>query len=392
MKYKLADIATIVMGGTPSTSNPDYWNGDILWVTPKDLSLLNGGKYIYATTSHISDYGLKNSSAKIVPAGSIILSTRAPVGYLGIAKFPMATNQGIKALIANEEIVINEYLYYLLQTQTANLEARAGGSTFRELTTESLKNYEIDLPPMSVQHSITNILGSIDKKIEINKRKIAKLEAIAVNYMDYWYSNHTTFNVKLENLVVSTKNAIVDGPFGTQMKIEDYVSFGIPIIEMEYLNGFTISAPIQHFITEEKYNTVSRSTALSGDVILSKTGTLGLLGVIPQHIKRSIIVSRLAKITPDTDKISPYTLLILLKRLGKNGYWEKQSAGSTMPILNIEIIKNAPILICSEMKELNSFIDSVYQRINLLTKGNNNLSTQKNELLPLLMNGQVKVI
>lgn len=223
-------------------------------------------------------------------------------------------------------------------------------------------------------------------------KKIAKLEAIAVNYMDYWYSNHTTFNVKLENLVVSTKNAIVDGPFGTQMKIEDYVSFGIPIIEMEYLNGFTISAPIQHFITEEKYNTVSRSTALSGDVILSKTGTLGLLGVIPQHIKRSIIVSRLAKITPDTDKISPYTLLILLKRLGKNGYWEKQSAGSTMPILNIEIIKNAPILICSEMKELNSFIDSVYQRINLLTKGNNNLSTQKNELLPLLMNGQVKVI
>lgn len=171
MKYKLADIATIVMGGTPSTSNPDYWNGDILWVTPKDLSLLNGGKYIYATTSHISDYGLKNSSAKIVPAGSIILSTRAPVGYLGIAKFPMATNQGIKALIANEEIVINEYLYYLLQTQTANLEARAGGSTFRELTTESLKNYEIDLPPMSVQHSITN---TIPYSI-FNLRKFSKI-------------------------------------------------------------------------------------------------------------------------------------------------------------------------------------------------------------------------
>lgn len=158
MRFKLADITTIVMGGTPSTANPDYWNGDILWVTPKDLSLLNGEKYIYATTSHISDYGLKNSSAKIVPAGSIILSTRAPVGYLGIAKFPMATNQGIKALIANKEIVNNEYLYYMLQTQTANLEARAGGSTFRELTTESLKNYEIDLPSMSVQHSITNTI------------------------------------------------------------------------------------------------------------------------------------------------------------------------------------------------------------------------------------------
>ncbi len=158
MKYKLADITTIVMGGTPSTANPNYWNGDILWVTPKDLSLLNGAKYIYDTASCISDCGLKNSSAKVVPVGSIILSTRAPVGYLGIAKFPMATNQGIKALIADEKVVNNEYLYYLLQTQTANLEARAGGSTFRELTTESLKNYEIELPPVSVQHSITNTI------------------------------------------------------------------------------------------------------------------------------------------------------------------------------------------------------------------------------------------
>lgn len=158
MKYKLADITTIVMGGTPSTANPDYWNGDILWVTPKDLSLLNGAKYIYYTNTHITDCGLKNSSAKIVSVGSVILSTRAPVGYLGIAKFPMATNQGIKALIANEEIVSNEYLYYLLQTQTINLEARAGGSTFKELTTESLKNYEIDLPPVSIQHSITNTI------------------------------------------------------------------------------------------------------------------------------------------------------------------------------------------------------------------------------------------
>ncbi len=240
-------------------------------------------------------------------------------------------------------------------------------------------------------YNITNILGSIDKKIEINKKKIEKLEAIAVDYLDYWYANHTVYNVKLESLVVSAKNAIVDGPFGTQMKIEDYVSCGIPIIEMDYLNGYTISAPIKHFITEEKYYTVSRSTASSGDVILSKTGTLGLLGVMPQHIKRSVIVSRLAKITPDTTKISPYTLLILLKRLRKNGYWEKQSAGSTMPILNIEIIKNAPILICPKMKELNSFIDELYQRINLIIIENKNLMTQKSELLPLLMNGQVVV-
>lgn len=158
MKFKLADISTIVMGGTPSTANPAFWNGNILWITPKDLSLLNGAKYIYSTTTCISESGLKNSSAKIVPAGSIILSTRAPVGYLGIAKVPMATNQGIKALIVDERFADNEFLYYLLQTQTTALETRAGGSTFKELTTESLKNYEVELPPVAIQHSITNTI------------------------------------------------------------------------------------------------------------------------------------------------------------------------------------------------------------------------------------------
>lgn len=158
MKYKLKEISEIICGGTPSTKEPAYWNGSILWVTPKDLSLLNDSKYIYQTASNITEEGLNNSSAKIVPTGSIILSTRAPVGYLGISKLPMATNQGIKAIVVNPEYADNEFVYYLLLTQTKNLESKASGSTFKELSTDSLKNYEIDLPSIDVQHSITNTI------------------------------------------------------------------------------------------------------------------------------------------------------------------------------------------------------------------------------------------
>ena len=158
MKYNLKEISEIVCGGTPSTCNPTYWNGSILWVTPKDLSLLNGAKYIQTTAQTISQDGIKNSSAKIVPANSVILSTRAPVGYVGISKFPMATNQGIKSIVVNQELADAEFIYYLLLTQTKNLELKASGSTFKELSTDSLKNYEIDLPSIDQQHSITNTI------------------------------------------------------------------------------------------------------------------------------------------------------------------------------------------------------------------------------------------
>lgn len=158
MKYKLKEISEIVCGGTPSTKNPTYWNGAILWVTPKDLSILNGAKYIDKTSQTISEEGIKNSSAKIVPANSVILSTRAPVGYVGISTFPMATNQGIKSIIVNKKLADAEYVYYLLLTQTKNLEMKASGSTFKELSTDSLKNYEIDLPSIDYQHSITNTI------------------------------------------------------------------------------------------------------------------------------------------------------------------------------------------------------------------------------------------
>ena len=158
MNYKLKEVSKIVCGGTPSTDNPTYWDGSILWVTPKDLSLLNGAKYICQTVQTISEKGVNNSSAKIVPANSVILSTRAPVGYVAISKCPMATNQGIKSIIVNQELADAEYVYYLLLTQTKNLEMKASGSTFKELSTDSLKNYEIDLPSVDKQHSITNTI------------------------------------------------------------------------------------------------------------------------------------------------------------------------------------------------------------------------------------------
>lgn len=157
MKYKINDIADIIAGGTPSTEIDEYWNGSIRWVTPKDLSMLNTKK-IYKTESLITELGLKNSSAKIFPKNSIILSSRAPVGYLAINDNDMCSNQGIKAIVCNKSIVDYNYLYYLLKVNIKNLESKASGSTFKELSTNSLKTFEVELPKLEIQQHVSNIL------------------------------------------------------------------------------------------------------------------------------------------------------------------------------------------------------------------------------------------
>jgi len=197
----------------------------------------------------------------------------------------------------------------------------------------------------------------------------------------------------LKDCVSSDKYAIVDGPFGTQLKIEEYVSEGIPIFEMEQLNGGLIVEPNKHYITMEKYNTIKRSTVKTGDIIISKTGTLGLLGIVDKNCDKGIIVSRLAKISPDNNKIGQYTLLTILKQLEKNGYWDKKSTGSTMPILNNKILENVEILYPDNnlFVKFENKIKNLYKLIFKCQRENINLEKNRKKILPLLMNNQIKI-
>ena len=155
MKYKIKNLCKIVCGGTPSTSNPEYWGKDVIWLTPKDLSV-NRSKYIDNSLNKLSVKGLNNSSAKIVPRGTVLLSSRAPIGYLAIANKKLCTNQGFKSLICNDKLINNEYLYYLLHTKVAELQSISTGSTFLELSTNTLKEYEINIHSMNEQQHIVN--------------------------------------------------------------------------------------------------------------------------------------------------------------------------------------------------------------------------------------------
>ena len=192
----IGEIADVVGGSTPSTKNPDNFDGDIPWLTPKDLSGPHD-RYVVRGKRNLSQHGLNSCSATLLPTNSVLLSTRAPIGYVALAKNPIASNQEFRSLVLRNEGV-PEYLYYWLLENTEELERHASGSTFQELSGTALKNIRLRLPPLPEQRAIAHILGTLDDKIELNRRMNETLEAMAQAIFKDWFIDFGPVRAKME--------------------------------------------------------------------------------------------------------------------------------------------------------------------------------------------------
>ncbi|WQR64720.1 restriction endonuclease subunit S [Helicobacter pylori] len=173
-KVRLGDIAEIIGGGTPSTQVTSFWNGSINWFTPTEIGIT---KYVHKSQRTITLLGLKKSSAKLLPIGTILLTSRASIGDCAILKVVATTNQGFQSLIPLEKIN-NEFLYYLMLTLKNKLLKLASGSTFLEVSPNKIKNLLIPLPPLNEQIAIANILSDVDHYLYSLDALILKKESV----------------------------------------------------------------------------------------------------------------------------------------------------------------------------------------------------------------------
>ncbi len=173
-RVRLGDIAEIIGGGTPSTQVTSFWNGSINWFTPTEIGIT---KYVYKSQRTITLLGLKKSSAKLLPIGTILLTSRASIGDCAILKVVATTNQGFQSLIPLEKIN-NEFLYYLMLTLKNKLLKLASGSTFLEVSPNKIKNLLIPLPPLNEQIAIANILSTLDRYLYTLDALILKKEGV----------------------------------------------------------------------------------------------------------------------------------------------------------------------------------------------------------------------
>ncbi|NJI22898.1 restriction endonuclease subunit S [Aeromonas veronii] len=172
---KLSKMGKIVSGGTPDTNTKEFWDGEISWLTPTDVTALKS-RFVLSTARTISDAGVKNSSATLLPAGSLMVCTRATIGALAISKTEICTNQGFKNIIPYKNFDVN-FIYYTLLYNTLELVRKASGSTFLELSKKDFENIELPCPLLEEeQQKIATVLSTADQEISALQQKLDALK------------------------------------------------------------------------------------------------------------------------------------------------------------------------------------------------------------------------
>ena len=172
---KLGEVCDVIGGSTPKTSEESYWGGEHYWISPAEL---DGSKYVYSTSRTITDAGIKSAHLQMLPVGTVLLSSRAPIGKVAITKVPMYCNQGFKNLVCKNE-VLNEFVYWFLLHNTEYLNSLGTGATFKEISKRVVEQVSISIPSIAEQEKIVAELDCLSGIIEKKKQQLKELEALA---------------------------------------------------------------------------------------------------------------------------------------------------------------------------------------------------------------------
>jgi type I restriction enzyme S subunit len=288
VEKKLRETSEIIGGGTPDTFNEKYWNGDINWFTPTELKT----KYVNQSKRKISLTGLKQSSAKIMPIGTILFSSRATIGDTSIAQKECTTNQGFQSFIVNSNNN-NEFVYYWINLNKAVFLKQASGSTFLEISKSEISKIKIIIPSLPEQTKIANFLTAVDDKITQLKKKKSLLEQYKKGVMQQIFSQKLRFKdengedfAEWEEKKLGKICRIYDGTHQTPT----YVENGIPFYSVEHVtaNDFTKSK----YITNEVYIKENQRVKLErGDILMTRIGDIGTAKHINWDVEASFYVS-----------------------------------------------------------------------------------------------------
>ncbi|MDI9418137.1 MAG: restriction endonuclease subunit S [Euryarchaeota archaeon] len=381
---KVINLFDVKTGTTPSTKHLEYWeNGDIVWITPNDLSKTNGRIYINNSKRKVTRKALTNSNLNLLPENSIILSTRAPVGYVSLNSKVATINQGCKGLVPKDsEQTKTEFYYYYFKFIKPVLERFSGGSTFKELSKKALEEIVLPLPHSAEQCKIAAILSSVDAAIEQTDAIIAQTERMKTGLMQELFAKK--FDIaKLGDCSFKpeygyTTSAIFQ-PVGPKfIRITDLKDDGVDW------------ASVPHCTCDEYV--LKKYLLKPGDIIFARIGaTTGKNYLIKENIN-CIFASYLIRIRCK-DMLLPDFLYQFLKT---SAYWNQINAnksgrlkeGINIPLLNGILI---PLPSIQEQKKISLILSSIDERLDGEKKYRERLKKLKLGLMQDLLNGRVRV-
>lgn len=268
MKFKIGDICEIVSGSTPKTTVDEYWDGDIKWLTPAEIT--DDSYIVNDSLRKLTMIGVKKAGLTPFPAGTVIFSSRAPIGKVAIAGCEMYCNQGFKNLICSDKIN-NKYLYWFLKKNTSFLNSIGRGATFKEISKKILSDVEINLPDIEYQERKALNLEQLNKIISLRKKELKEFNNLIKARFVEMFGNPEINSMKWNEQPLSEKLDVLGGyAFKSEQFDEEQ---GIPVLRIGNVNaGYFKSVNMVYWKEDES---LERYAIYPGDLVMSLTGTVG---------------------------------------------------------------------------------------------------------------------
>ena len=400
---KFIDIIELIGGGTPKTSIPEYWNGDIPWLSVKDFN--NDNRYVYVTEKSITTLGLQNSSTKLLRKDDIIISARGTVGEIAMIPFSMAFNQSCYGMRA-KDFVDKTFLYYLTKFCINKLKAISHGSVFDTITRDTFANIDICIPNIKTQQKIAKVLSAIDDKIELNNSINNNLEQQAQAIFKSWFVDFEPFSGTMpDDWTEGVLSDIVDFMNGYAFKSSELLNTPenncYDVFKQGHINrggGFNINGT-KSWYPKDKTKNLEKYVLKKGDILMAMTDmkdNVAILGntALMEIDNKYIVNQRVGLLRCKNDIGISYPHVYILTNSSDFLYDLRKRANSGVQVnLSSTEIKNSEVTIAP--KEINEKFDKIVKPL-FEQIFNNDIENQKliqlrDTLLPKLMSGEIDV-
>ena len=357
-KYKLGEICEIVSGSTPKTGIAEYWDGNLKWITPAEI---DDESYIITDSARkLTKLGVKKTGLSSFPSGTVILSSRAPIGKVAIAGCEMYCNQGFKNLICSDRIN-NRYLYWFLKGNTAYLNSLGRGATFKEISKKIVSDIEINVPEISQQLAAVDALERVSEIIRLRKNQLQKLdELIKARFVELFGDPKINPNNYLVCPLSEYISFLTSGSRGWAQYCTDNGSEWF--ITIKNVKDCHISTDNMQPIDAPDNAEAKRTKVQEGDLLISITADLGRTGVVTKEIAEhgAYINQHLTCIRLNKTVLNPLYVAYFMESPAGKEQFELKNQSAVKAGLNFNSIKSLRIMIPS-INEQNMFVEFLNQ-------------------------------
>ena len=349
MKWPVAtigEVCEVVSGATPKTGKPEFWDGNVPWVTPKDLSKV-GQKHLSDTPRHITRAGLKSCSARMLPAQSVLLSSRAPIGLVAINTLPVCTNQGFKNLVPRLHLVSPDFLFWWLKTHEKHIQSKGRGATFKEVSKKIVEDLQIPLPPLDEQKRIAEFLDKADALRAKRRAALAQLDTLTQSIFLDMFGDPGT-NPKgwprpsLQTLL-ETSEVFVDGDW-VESKDQDPQG-DVRLIQLADLGDGIYLDKSSRFLTSNTARRLRCTPLQVGDILVARMpDPLGRACLFPGDAREAVTVVDICIIRPGSEGPHPTWLMCCINTMGFRSLIAREATGTTRSRISRGNLSRLPII------------------------------------------------